>query len=469
MADSPSPAGRARTTAPRVPAPRRPAGQVTAGETPPAAPHPAARAAGSLRPAEHGAAVPAPRPATGGPPRDRGPRGWARRIEAATPAGRDRGIDALRALAVLGVILGHWLVTAVVDRGQGVLVVTSPLRHMPWLAPVSWVLQTLAVFFLVGGEVAARGHLSARRRGVGYRRWLGRRLARLFRPVVPLLGVWAVAFAVLVGAEADPDTLRTMATLVLSPLWFLLVFALLTAATPVAVRIHPAVPLAVVAAADLVRFGLGWADRLGPALEAVSVVAGWLVPYTLGTAWAAGRLRSRRCGWLLLGGGTAAAAALILWAGYPASMVGVPGDRFSNLDPPTLAAVAFGLAQCGLASLLRRRLTRLMARPVAWAVVALINLSAMTLFLWHQTAMLAVTAVGLFAAPLPGLHTVPDGLGWVPARVAWLPLFAVALVVCRAAFGTAERDRPGARRGLAVPVSPPRGAGRCGPGPSAGR
>ena len=37
----------------------------------------------------------------------------------------------------------------------------------------------------------------------------------------------------------------------------------------------------------------------------------------------------------------------------------------------------------------------------------------MTIFLWHQTAMMAVTATGLLAGRLPGLHTVPDDLGWV--------------------------------------------------------
>jgi len=59
-------------------------------------------------------------------------------------------------------------------------------------------------------------------------------------------------------------------------------------------------------------------------------------------------------------------------------MVGVNGAHISNLNPPTLAAVSFGIAQCGLALLLRDRLARLMRRPLAWAGIALVNLSAMT-------------------------------------------------------------------------------------------
>ncbi|MCZ9347878.1 acyltransferase, partial [Streptomyces sp. TRM76130] len=100
----------------------------------------------------------------------------AGRVDAATPGHRDRAVDALRAGAILGVVLGHWLVTALVADGR-TLRTASPLQHLPWLAPVSWAFQTLAVFFLVGGHVATRGYASARARGVPYHRWLHGRLA----------------------------------------------------------------------------------------------------------------------------------------------------------------------------------------------------------------------------------------------------------------------------------------------------
>src|SRR5919204_560949 len=141
-------------------------------------------------------------------------------------------------------------------------------------------------------------------------------------------------------------------------------------------------------------------------------------------AWALGSLRGRRVPALMLAGGAAATAALITWAGYPASMVGVNGSTISNLNPPTLAAVSFGIAQCGLALLLRDRLARLMRRPLAWATVAMVNLSAMTLFLWHQTAFITVSSAGLLAGRMPGLLTAPAGGAWVAERLAWLPAFA---------------------------------------------
>ncbi|MCX5585485.1 acyltransferase family protein [Streptomyces erythrochromogenes] len=358
-------------------------------------------------------------------------------IDAATPAGRDRAVDALRALAILGVVLGHWLVTSL-TAADGGLHGTSPLAHMPWLAPVSWVFQTLAVFFLVGGHVAALGYASARERGITYGAWVGQRLGRLFRPVAAVLVLWTVVAGGMLVGGAEFDTVRTLVKLVLSPLWFLLVFAALTASTPLVARLGPVWPAAVVAGVDLWRFGLGGPEWIGW----VNVAAGWLVPFTLGAAWSRGALARRGRLLLLVGVAAAATAALVLWGGYPASMVGVPGAAVSNLNPPTLAAVAFGLAQCGLALLARDRLARLMRRPAAWAKVALVNLSAMTIFLWHQTAMMAVTALGLLVpARLPGLHTAPDSVGWIVARVGWLPVFAAALGLCWAAFRTHEQAR----------------------------
>ena len=374
---------------------------------------------------------------------------FARRVDAATPPHRDRAVDALRALAIAGVIGGHWLVTALVlgqSSGGAVLSDNSPLASMPWLAPLSWVFQTLAVFFLVGGYSAARGY-----RG-GYLPWLRKRLIRLGRPVAALVAVWIPVTIGMILAGVPAATVHTLVFLVISPLWFLGVYAVLTALTPAAMWLvrrfgawAAVFPAAVVAVTDLVRFGLPGVGQHGvgqhgPARVGwVNVGAGWLVPYLLGMAWALGSLRGRRGPALMLAGGAAATAALIAWAGYPASMVGVNGARISNLNPPTLAAVSFGIAQCGLALLLRDRLARLMRRPLAWAGTALVNLSAMTLFLWHQTAFVTVTSLGLLAGRVPGLLTAPTDGRWVAERLIWLPVFAITLSGLWLAFRRAER------------------------------
>lgn len=368
----------------------------------------------------------------------------AARLDAATPPERDRTVDALRALAILGVILGHWLVTALVAGDGHQLRTVSPLRHLPAFTPVSWVFQTLAVFFFVGGYTGARSLASARRSGRGYPAWLRGRLSRLLRPVPVLVLAWVPLGPALWAAGFAPSTIRALARLVVAPLWFLAVYGLLTALTPVAAglcrRFGPyaaAVPAGVVVAVDLARFA--WA---GPAwLGWLNVAAGWLVPFCLGAAWAGGSLAGRRAGLALLAGGAAAAAVLVVWAGYPAAMVGVPGARISNLNPPTLAAVAFGVAQAGLALLLRGPLAGWMRRPLAWAGVAVANLSAMTVFLWHQTALMCVTVLTLPLGPLPGLHTSPADLSWVVFRLGWIPVFAAALTVFWMLFRRWEQPR----------------------------
>jgi peptidoglycan/LPS O-acetylase OafA/YrhL len=367
---------------------------------------------------------------------------FAAHLDAATPPHRDRAVDALRALAIAGVIGGHWLVTALVSGSAGgtpALRDATPLASMPALAPVSWIFQTLAVFFLVGGYSAARGY-----RG-GYRTWLRQRLARLSRPVGVLLAVWTPVTAALWISGVPFGVIHTLLTLVLDPLWFLGVYAVLTALTPAARWLvgrfgawAALLPAGVVAAVDLVRFGLhgpGW-------LGWINLPAGWFVPYLFGVAWALGGLRGRRGPALMLAAGAVATAALILLAGYPASMVGVNGARISNLNPPTLAAVTFGIAQCGLALLARDRLARWMRRPLAWAAVATANLSAMTLFLWHQTAFIAVTSAGLLAGLLPGLLTAPTGPAWIAERLAWLPAFAVVLAALWLTFRRTEHPAP---------------------------
>src|SRR5215831_15146661 len=395
---------------------------------------------GAHRPGRPGRSHPMTRPATG-------LRGLATRIDAATPPHRDRTVDALRALAIAGVILGHWLVTALVlshGRAGDALHDASPLASLPALIPLSWIFQTLAIFFLVGGYATARSYTGH------YRAWLRTRLARLSRPVAVLAAVWVPLAVGLRLGGVPRATEDTVLRLVLDPLWFLGVYAGLTALTPIAVAMvrrlgacAACVPAAVVAGVDLVRFGFG-----GPAwLGWINVMAGWLVPYLLGVAWARGAFRGWRAPALMLAGGAAATAALVAWAGYPASMVGVNGAAISNLNPPTLAAVTFGIAQAGLALLLRGPLARWMRRPPAWAAVATANLSAMTLYLWHQTAFLAVTAAGLAAGRPPGLLAAPVSALWVGQRLAWLPAFAAALAAAWLVFHRAERR----------PVPPARG------------
>src|SRR5262249_50976373 len=120
--------------------------------------------------------------------------------------------------------------------------------------------------------------------------------------------------------------------------------------------------------------------------------------------------------------------------------------------------------KAGVGVVLGEALACWMRRPRAWAAVAAVNLSAMTLFLWHQTSFLAVTTAALAFGRLPGLHTAPVSGIWVAERIAWLPVFAIVLAALWLVFRHAERAprRPDARGGRR-----PRGAGRPGGGAAA--
>lgn len=354
----------------------------------------------------------------------------AEKIEARTPASRDRAIDGLRALALLAVPTGHWLLGGFTLDG-GALRNASPLSTFGGLAPASWVLQMLGIFFLVGGYASV---LSYRRRKGSTAAWLRQRVTRLGRPVLGVTAVWAVLVPVLYAAGVPGTTLRTGSTLVVQPLWFVGVYVVVTALTPYCVTAArrlgawAAAPLlGVVAVVDVLRYG-PWGEAMPGWLSVVNILPGWLFAYQLGVSWGEGRIGRRGARALLVGGGVLFAVLLVVFH-YPASMVGVPGEARTNSHPPSLLVLALAAAQSGAAILLRDRIARVLRRPALWAPVVVINLSAMTILCWHQSAMLAAAVPGSFLGAVPGLTTAPDSLGWIVGRVLWMPLFAVLLVV----------------------------------------
>jgi hypothetical protein len=288
-------------------------------------------------------------------------------------------------------------------------------------------LQTLGLFFFAGGFAAVRS-MGA---GPGT-------LGRLLRPVGVLAAFWAVTLAAGAVVGTPAGTLRTIAVLVISPLWFLLPYLALRAAGGPLVRVTEragpwavALPaLAVVAGSDA---------GLVPSWSAVP--AAWSIPWVLGIALARGRLRA---GLPLLVAGAGTMAVLIGLAGYPASAVGVPGDGRSNLSPPSLLAVALAAAQIGLFLLVRRHLS---GAGVLHRLVAGLNRAALPVYLGHQSVLIAVTAIVTATAgtAAPGLLTAPDGPGWIMLRIAWLPFLALTLAATIALGWRTTRRAP---RGL---------------------
>ncbi|MFB6891770.1 acyltransferase [Kitasatospora sp. NPDC056327] len=388
----------------------------------------------------------------------------ARTVDARTPADRDRALDGLRAIALLAVPAGHWLLGGFTLDTAGALHNASPLSSpgLGFFAPASWVLQLLGVFFLVGGHSAVRSLERARARGTGVAGWLRGRVVRLLRPVLGVAAVWALLVPLLPRLGVPAGTVRTGSTLVVQPLWYIGVYLGLTALTPLCAAFarraggwSAGVLLAAVAVVDLLRYG-PWAESVPSWVGLLNILPGWLFAYQLGVLWAGGRL-GRPAARLLLVGGGALFAVLLLVFHYPASMVGVPGAGRTNSHPPSLLVLALAAVQCGAAVLLHGRFGRLLTRrPLLWLPVVAVNLSAMTIFCWHQSAMLAVAVPGAAAfGAVPGLTVAPDSLGWVALRLALLPLFGAALI----AIGRFTRRFDGPWTAFSRPARAVAGAG----------
>jgi hypothetical protein len=362
---------------------------------------------------------------------------------------RDRTIDAARAFAIVGVVAGHWLVTGLVSGPDGVTV-ASPLSAMPALAPATWFLQTLGLLFFAGGYAAARrpeaqpgARRSRARRGVG----------RLVWPVLGLLAGWALILLAAAALGMPTATLHTIARLVVSPLWFLAPYLALSAATGPLRRVVRRVG----AAAVLPLIATVAAGDLGLLPWPFVLPAAWAIPWLLGMLLAgkdethspgpAGRLWpvGAWAGAALFLGGATVLTALVLLAGYPASAVGVPGDGRSNLDPPSLAAVALAVLQIGVFLLLRHPLARLLGHERAWRPVAGLTGGAVGVYLLHQSVLLAVAGAAALVDPaMPGLLTAPDSPQWAWQRLAWLPVLGCFLaLLLRSRYG--EPDYLGCR------------------------
>ncbi|WP_426403703.1 acyltransferase family protein [Streptomyces sp. R-07] len=338
----------------------------------------------------------------------------ARELAAATPATRDRYVDLLRVASLAVVVLGHWLMAAVGGDGQ----VGNLLAVVPELQVVTWVFQVMPVFFFVGGFSHALAHRSRPR----YAAFLRARLQRLLRPTMVFVGVWGAAALVLQSSGGDGGLTGVALRLVTQPLWFIGIYLAMVAFTPPLLRLHErwgwgafGALVGGAVAVDVLRFA---ADV--PFVEFLNFAFVWLAVHQLGFLRADGMIRRPA---LLAGAGLVGATALVALGPYPLSMVGMPGEKVSNMAPPTLALLCHGLWLVGAVELLKGPGARLVARAGVWRAVVAANGIAMTAFLWHLTAML-----GVYGAMLGSGLELP-----APASAAWWvqvpPRFLAAAVL----------------------------------------
>ncbi|MFC9311190.1 acyltransferase, partial [Streptomyces sp. NPDC057011] len=290
----------------------------------------------------------------------------ARDMAAATPAGRDRYIDLLRAASLGTVIAGHWLMAAVSGDGIGNL-----LALLPPLQVLTWGLQVMPVFFFVGGFSHALSYRSLARRSDGrpvYAAFLRARLQRLLRPTLVFVLVWgAAALAVQLAGRGAGGLTGAALRLVTQPLWFIGIYLAMVAFTPPLLRLHErwgwgafAALLAAAATVDALRFALAL-----PYVEFLNFAFVWLAVHQLGFLRADGRI-TRRPALGLAAAGLAGAVLLVAYGPYPLSMVGMPGEKVSNMAPPTLALLCHGTWLVGAVQLAAGPATAWLRRPRVW-------------------------------------------------------------------------------------------------------
>lgn len=351
---------------------------------------------------------------------------------------RDQYVDFLRSASLVVVVVWHWVFTILVVS-ETTVSPSNPIGFTRGMWVATWVLQVMPVFFFVGGYTH-RLAFDRYTRGTS-RRFLKRRIRRLLVPAVGLSVAWIV-LGVVLDVVMNPGWIWSAVILVLSPLWFLVVYVVLVLVAPVAIRAHwrwgelvPVWLLGLAAVFDVLRFshGQGWAAW-------VNFIVIWGLAHQLGFYYDRFIAAPRRLGWMLFWGGLFGLVALTNMGFYPRSLVGVPGDRFSNMGPPTLAIVGLTFLQIGVVILIRDWVLHRLETDLRWRrLFVWVNENSLPLYLFHSSGMAIVVALAfaLFGYVPPSEPTTE----WWLTRPLWLlaPFLATwpILTAYRRAVGAA--------------------------------
>ncbi|MFF4656597.1 acyltransferase [Streptomyces sp. NPDC001381] len=380
---------------------------------------------------------------------------------------RDRYVDFLRAWAIVLVVLGHWLITGLVRHPDGRITAPELLATVPWTQWLTLGFQIMPLFFLAGGHAAGGSWVRARAGGGTAAGWVGQRAVRLLLPVAAYCCLVLLAAGVCSAAGVDPGTLALVGWAMAMQFWFLPVYLLLSALTPALHALHrrwgPRVPLAmgVVALAVGAAVAGGGDGRYAGAVEALGALnylLVWGVVYQLGFCWRDGLLGGSGVGdgsgvegvrggsgvrgaWRVAGvmavGGGAGFALLVGLGPFPVSLILVTGQDPSNTDPPSVAMLAWAVAQVGVCLLVAPGVRRMLEGAAVWRWVRGLGAASMTLYLWHMLPVLVVAA----AFYLTGLAPQPayGSPGWWGLRVPWLLVLGGVLGCVVAALRPLER------------------------------
>ncbi|MFB7115872.1 acyltransferase [Streptomyces sp. NPDC056190] len=354
--------------------------------------------------------------------------------------GRDRYVDFLRAWAIVLVVLGHWLITGLVRESDGRITAPELLATVPWTQWLTLGFQIMPLFFLAGGHAAGGSWSRARAAGGSATGWVGRRALRLLLPAGAYSGLVLLAVGICTAVGVEPGTLALVGWAMAMQFWFLPVYLFLSALTPPLHAAHRRWGLRV---AVVMGMGAVAVDALVvtvhvPYVGLADYVLVWGVAYQLGFCWRDGLLTGRRLlsAAMALGGG-AAFAALVALGPFPVSLIFVTRQAPSNTDPPSVAMLAWVVAQVGLCLLVAPAARRFLDREWVWRLVQSVGGASMTLYLWHMLPVLVVAAAFYLTALAP--EPAFGSAEWWALRVPWLLVLGLVLAGFVAALRPLER------------------------------
>lgn len=355
----------------------------------------------------------------------------------AKAGGRDRSVDAVRAILLVMVVALHATMVGV-SVGAAGPVLGNALEAQAWFAPVTWIVQIMPLFFIVGGFASITQWRSLRSHRTSPADYVRGRIDRLVRPAIALVAIVGATLLVMSLAGVPADIVATASFRIGQPLWFLGVYILCSACVPLMTRAHerarwatPLLLLVAVVAVDVARMTSG-IDAIG----FLNLLFVWLLVQQLGF-WLADGLVDRLSTRVRVGILGAAVATLVVLTAGPYS-----ADMLVNLNPPTVCLVALGVGQLMVFSLLRARFSAIAAHPIAGRVVDWMGQRAMTVYLWHMPVLIALAAALLVANAVTGLELPePLSLEWWADRPLWLVVVALAVAPVVALFARFERGR----------------------------
>ncbi len=338
---------------------------------------------------------------------------------------RNRAVDAYRAIAMLAVAFGHWLVIAIGTDANGELVARNALEVAPELSWLTWIFQVMPLFFVVGGFASAMSLDAHWRRNARDRDWVVGRMRRMVAPTVALAATWLVLLGIGTATGAG-GIVAAGAVGAAIPLWFLANYTIDTAFAPTvfrALRANRSRTVALLLGAFAAIEVLHIAGV--PLVEHLNWVLGWMLFQVGGFMWRDGLLPTGRRMLAWAAGLWSAAVCLVAFGPWPVTMIHVSGVPFSPTHPPSLALVVFGTAFSATAIAAAPAVTAFLTRsPGAWRAVVAGNAVSMSVYLWHFTAMVAASAVFYAFGWLP---SAPIGsTDWWSQKV---PVIALAIVL----------------------------------------